>query len=93
MVGAVSGVTQDAPPFSLVMGERARLRGLNVVGMRRRGFPAETRAHIKHAFHVLFQSKLRRETALARLHAELPDVPEVQRLLHFVEASERGVSR
>jgi UDP-N-acetylglucosamine acyltransferase len=93
MVGAMSGVTQDAPPFCLVAGERARLRGLNVVGLRRRGFSAETRAHIKRAFHVLFQSKLRREVALERLRAELPDVPEVQRMLRFVEASERGVSR
>jgi UDP-N-acetylglucosamine acyltransferase len=93
MVGAISGVTLDAPPFSLVSGERARLRGLNVIGMRRRGFSAETRAHIKHAFHVLFQSKLRKEVALERLRAELPDGPEVQRLLRFVEASERGVSR
>lgn len=93
MVGAMSGVTQDAPPFSLVAGERARLKGLNVVGMRRRGFSAETRAHIKQAFHLLFQSKLLRETALERLRTELPDVPEVQRLVRFVEASERGVSR
>jgi UDP-N-acetylglucosamine acyltransferase len=93
MVAALSGVTKDAPPFALVAGERATTRGLNVVGLRRRGFPAESRAQIKRAFHILFGSKLRLEQAIARIREEGLDAPEVGRLLQFVESSERGVSR
>ena len=66
MVGALSGVTLDAPPFSLVSGERATLRGVNAVGLRRRGFSREVRQEIKRAYHLLFHSKLRLEEALEK---------------------------
>jgi UDP-N-acetylglucosamine acyltransferase len=93
MVAALSGVTKDAPPFAIVAGERATTRGVNVVGLRRRGFSAESRRQIKRAFHVLFGSRLRLEEALERIRQEGLDAPEVGRLLRFVENSERGVSR
>jgi len=93
MVGALSGVTLDAPPFSLVSGERATLRGVNAVGLRRRGFPSAVRHEIKRAFHLLFQSKLRLEDAIASAREEGFESAEVERLLAFVESSARGVSR
>jgi len=93
MVGALSGVTLDAPPFSLVSGERATLRGVNAVGLRRRGFPREVRQEIKRAYHLLFGSKLRLEEALEQAKKERFASAEVERLLAFVEASARGVSR
>lgn len=93
MVAAMSGLSKDVPPFSLVSGQRARVSGVNVVGLRRRGFSAEVRAEIKHAFHILFSSKLRLESALERLQAEHLESDEVARLLHFLETSERGFCR
>ena len=57
------------------------------------GFVDELRGRIKRAFNLLFGSKLRRQAAIARVREELPDVPEVERLLRFLESSERGVSR
>lgn len=93
MVAALSGVSKDAPPFSLMSGSRARMVGVNVVGLKRRGFSEETRAGIKRAFRLLFGSKLRLEPALARAKQEFRDCPEVQRLVRFVETSARGVSR
>jgi UDP-N-acetylglucosamine acyltransferase len=93
MVGALSGVTLDAPPFSLVSGERATLRGVNAVGLRRRGFAREVRQEIKRAYHLLFGSKLRLEEALEQAKKERFASAEVERLLAFVEASARGVSR
>jgi UDP-N-acetylglucosamine acyltransferase len=93
MVGALSGVTLDAPPFSLVSGERATLRGVNAVGLRRRGFSREVRQEIKRAYHLLFGSKLRLEEALEKAKKERFASAEVERLLAFVEASARGVSR
>jgi UDP-N-acetylglucosamine acyltransferase len=77
----------------MVAGDRARLVGLNSVGLRRRGFdPTQTRA-LKHAFHLLFRSRLRLEAALDRVRRELPDAPEVERLVRFLEKSERGFCR
>jgi UDP-N-acetylglucosamine acyltransferase len=93
MVAAMSGVTKDAPPFSLVAGERATLRGINTVGLRRRGFPPESRRQIRRAYHLLFQSKLRLVAALAQVREEGLDAPEVARLVAFLESSERGFAR
>ncbi len=93
MVAALSGVSKDTPPFALTAGVRARIAGVNAVGLRRRGFPPETRRAVKHAFHLLFSSRLRLEVAIRRVEEELPDSPEVKRLLRFIETSERGVSR
>ncbi len=93
MVGAMSAVTKDAPPFALVAGNRARVSGVNVVGLRRRGFSDDARAAIKRAFHLLFFSRMRLAPALERVRAELCGSPEVERLLAFLESSTRGVSR
>ena len=93
MAAGNAKISQDAPPFSMVAGDRARLVGINNVGLKRRGFDAETRAAIKHAFHIVFQSKQRLAPALASLREELATVPEVQRLADFLEGCERGFCR
>lgn len=93
MTAANSMLSLDAPPFAMVAGDRARVVGLNVVGLRRRGFDAETVRALKRAFHLLYASKLRQEVAVARVRETLPDVPEVDRLLRFLETSSRGVAR
>ena len=93
MVAGGATVSRDAPPFTMVAGDRARIVGLNSVGLRRRGFSAKTRADIKHAFHLIFQSKLRLEDALARVDEELGGVAEVERLVTFLRKTERGFCR
>jgi UDP-N-acetylglucosamine acyltransferase len=93
MTAANSMLSQDAPPFSMVAGDRARLAGMNAVGLKRRGFDRETRRAIKHAFHLIFSSRLKLEQAALRLRDELPDQPEVERLLRFLEGSKRGYCR
>jgi UDP-N-acetylglucosamine acyltransferase len=93
MVAGMSGVSQDVPPFALVSGNRATLSGLNVVGMRRLGFERDARRSIKHAYHLVFHSKLRLEEALERVRAECGGSAEVARLLSFLESSERGFVR
>jgi UDP-N-acetylglucosamine acyltransferase len=93
MTAANTMLSQDAPPFAMVAGDRARLVGLNIVGLRRRGLSDDVVRQLKHAYHLLFQSKQLLEPALARVRAELPDAPEVRRLLDFVEKSERGFVR
>jgi UDP-N-acetylglucosamine acyltransferase len=86
-------VSQDVPPFCIVAGDRARLYGLNIVGLQRRGLPQEAVRAIKRAYRLLFQAKEPWEAAVARTRQELGDVAEVARLLHFVESSQRGICR
>ena len=93
MAAAGTKLAMDAPPFTMIAGDRARLSGLNAVGLERRGFAKETRRQIKHAFHLIFQSKLLLEEALARVDDEVGAVPEVERLVSFLRKSERGFCR
>ena len=85
-------VSMDVPPFCTVAGDRARLHGLNVVGLRRRGFSPAAITALKRAYRLLFQGGRRRE-GLARARSAFGDVPEVARLLDFVARAPRGVCR
>lgn len=90
MIAGVSGVPQDVPPFALADGHRARIIGLNVVGLRRNGFTQEQRNRIKAVFALLFRSGLRLSDALLRAETEHPG-PETRQIVRFVQASRRGV--
>ena len=92
MVSAGAMVGKDIPPFCMAQGDRARLRGLNAIGLRRAGFsPAAIRA-LKDAYLELFRPGLRLEEAAARLRAAAP-TPEVAELLDFIAAGTRGILR
>ncbi len=93
ILGAGAMVSQDVAPFCNATGDRARLHGLNLVGLRRRGFSAETIRELKHAYRIVFQSGLKVAEALARARRELTLTREVEHFLQFVGASERGVCR
>jgi len=93
MTASGAKLSLDAPPFAMVAGDRARLVGLNSVGLRRRGLPAETQQSLKQAFHLFFNSRLRLEEALSRVEEEVPALPEVERLVRFLRKSERGFCR
>ncbi len=86
-------VSLDVPPFCTAAGDRASLHGLNVVGLRRRGFSEATIKSLRSAYRTLFQSSLKLKDALARLAEEHGDCPEVGVLARFIEDSERGVCR
>jgi len=90
LVGGVSGVPQDVPPFVLADGHRARILGLNVVGLRRNGFSQAQRQSIKAAYRTLFRGGLRLTEALVAIERDYPS-PETRRIVRFVEASRRGI--
>lgn len=93
MVGGFSGVGQDIPPFTMASGPRAKLYGLNSVGLKRRGFSDETLNMLKKAYKILFRDKLSLKEALSKVKKELPQIPEIVHLLEFIEANKRGICR
>lgn len=93
MIGGGAMVGQDVPPYTIATGDRARLRGLNLVGLRRRGFPEETIRVLKKAYRILAFSRLRIIDALERIRSELPMLPELANFVSFIENSKRGICR
>ena len=91
-VGGGTTVTKDVMPFSKTVAERGtRAYGLNAVGLERRGFSKERIRKIHHAYKVLLASKLNTAQALEKLKAEADRGDDVDMLIRFIEASERGV--
>jgi UDP-N-acetylglucosamine acyltransferase len=93
MLAGGSMVGQDVPPYTIASGDRAELKGLNLVGLRRRGFSEETITALKKAYKLLVRSNLRLEEALAKIRSELPETPELLHFIEFVQRSERGICR
>jgi len=92
-IGGYSVVTQDALPWVLTVGNRAKAYGLNMVGLKRHGYAPETIEAIKRCYTLLFRSKLKLGEALDRVEAELGHVEEVRYFVEFVRSSKRGVCR
>jgi UDP-N-acetylglucosamine acyltransferase len=90
-VGGATVVTRDVLPYSLTVGNRARFFGVNLVGLRRRGFSAEAIAALKQACRTLAAPELPLAEALRRVESEGPLTDEVRTLVAFVRSSERGV--
>ncbi len=84
-------VSLDVPPFCIAAGDRARLYGLNTVGLRRRGISRESRAALKHAYRLLFQGEQSWRRRIDAVRGELGGVPEVARLVAILGGSQRGV--
>ena len=95
MVGGATSVTMDVPPYTIVTGDRreSRLRGLNLVGLKRRGFPEATISGLKKAYKILSLSGLKLSDAIERIKAEVPQSTEVDHFVSFIESSKRGVCR
>jgi UDP-N-acetylglucosamine acyltransferase len=92
-VGGYSVVVKDALPFALTVGNHAKCYGLNITGMKRRGYPRATIDALHHAFHLLLSAKLNTSQALERIKNEIADSPEVSYVLSFIEQSNRGVTK
>lgn len=93
IIGGCSKVVQDIPPFSTCDGHPARVYGLNLVGLRRKGISHDSIKQIDQAFKIFFNSGLSVKHALERAETELEKTEEVAYLINFVKNSERGMTR
>lgn len=89
MISGLTRVSKDVPPFMLLEGN-SKVRGINVVGMRRAGMTASQRETVKQAHHILYRLGLNVPNAVAKLR-ELPEAPEIKTILEFIDKSERGI--
>lgn len=92
-IGGYSVVVKDALPFALTVGNRARCYGLNLTGMKRRGYPPETIRALGHAFHLLLSSRLNTTQALEAMRRDASTCVEVHELIRFIETSQRGITK
>jgi UDP-N-acetylglucosamine acyltransferase len=92
-IGGYSVVVKDALPFALTVGNHARCYGLNVTGMKRRGYTTEVTRSLHHAFHLLLSSKLNTTQAVDQIRTEITDILEVDSLVEFIVSSKRGVTK
>jgi UDP-N-acetylglucosamine acyltransferase len=93
MIGGCSKVVQDVPPYMIADGNPAETRTVNKVGLERNGVGEAAQTALRQAYKILFREGLTIPNALARIEGELPPLPEVQHLVQFVRASERGISK
>jgi UDP-N-acetylglucosamine acyltransferase len=94
IIGGVSGVLMDIPPYTKAQGDRAKLFGLNTVGLKRANFSEETLRALKKTYRIIFRSGLTLEKAMKQVgEDEIAQTPEVQHFLQFIQGSKRGISR
>jgi len=93
IIGGASAITHDVPPYVMAVGNRAKLYGLNKVGLRRHGFSREEIDALKKAYNILFRSGLALTDAVGKLEEEMKHSIHAAKLVEFIKASKRGITR
>jgi UDP-N-acetylglucosamine acyltransferase len=92
-IGGKSAVVKDIPPYVIAAGDRAKLHGLNSVGLKRQNFTQETLSLLKKAYRIIFRFGLTLNEAIERVQAEVDQIPEVIEFIRFIKSSQRGITR
>lgn len=92
-IGGKSAIPKDIPPYVIAAGDRAKLHGLNLVGLKRQGMSQKTLSLLKKTYRIFFRIGLTVNEAVERVRAEVEQVPEVVKFIEFIKTSERGVTR
>jgi len=92
-IGGMTGIRKDVAPYVILVGDPAEVRGLNLVGLKRRGFDGERLKAVQEAYKIYFDSKLEKEQAVSELEKKFPAQNDVQYLIEFIRKSENGISR
>lgn len=93
ITGGSSVVLKDVPPYVMASGNPAKPFGINVEGLKRRGFNAEAIAELKRAYKTVFRSGATVDDALTALAQQVEDCPQVQPLIEFLQVPGRGIIR
>lgn len=93
MIQGGSRTGRDIPPFITAGREPIAYSGLNVIGLRRRGFSAELIENIHNTYRIIYNSELSLENALEKVKAEIPMSKEIEYIVDFIGSSERGIIR
>ena len=94
MASGGSMIGQDIVPYAIVQGDRAKVVGLNLIGLKRRGFSSEALSNIKKMYKLIFRANLKLEEAIAQIEEQFDkSAPEVATYLDFLNKSERGLAR
>ena len=91
MVQGGSRFSKDIPPYIIAGREPICYAGINIVGLRRRGFSNETIEQIHNAYRIIYQSDLNITNALAKIEAEMEMTPEISYIVEFIKSSQRGI--
>jgi UDP-N-acetylglucosamine acyltransferase len=93
ITGGCSKIVQDVPPYMIADGNPATIRGINLVGLERRGYSAEVIRTLKDGFRILYRSSLNTKQAIEELRNSFPESTEIKELIGFLENTERGIVR
>jgi len=93
IIGGCTKIVQDVPPYMIADGMPAEIRGINQVGMERRGFEPESIRSLREAYRIIYRENLNVKQALEKIRETLPANEQIQTLLAFVEATKRGIVR
>lgn len=89
-IGGVSRINRDCPPFMITQGFAGEVRGVNSVGLRRRGFKPPVINALREAHRTIWRSGLPKPEALAELERRFPAIEEIRTLVSFLKASDQG---
>lgn len=92
-VGGMTAVRKDVAPYVITVGDPSEVRGLNLVGLRRRGFEGERMKAVMEAYKIYFEQGLEKEQALVQLESRFPTQEDVRYFINFIRKSENGIGR
>jgi UDP-N-acetylglucosamine acyltransferase len=90
-IGGGFRVVQDVPPYVLVANEPLEYKGLNAIGLKRRGFSDETIRLLRRCYRIIYRSNLNTSQAFEKIESEIKMIPEVKAVLQFIKNSRRGI--
>jgi UDP-N-acetylglucosamine acyltransferase len=93
MIGGCTKIVQDVPTFMVADGNPAEVRGVNAIGLERRGFPTEEIRALREAYRILYRSEHNTAQALKVMEEKLGDFERVRELVTFISGTERGIVR
>jgi UDP-N-acetylglucosamine acyltransferase len=93
IIGGCTKIVQDVPPFLIADGNPAEVRGVNMIGLERRGFTSESIRELREAYKIIYRSNKNTAQALEQLREQFPKSDTVGALVTFITSSDRGIVR